>query len=110
AAVFSSPWSWWIRDLKTGLYFILALLALVLVAYLMALGALRFLRTREPRNLALRQALKGLFRPRNASLSITVTLSAALAVIFSITIVEKNLDASFIDSFPPGAPNAFFID
>ncbi|HJV33504.1 ABC transporter permease, partial [Geomonas sp.] len=59
---------------------------------------------------ALRQALKGLFRPRNATRSITVTLSAALAVIFAITLVEKNLDASFIQSFPPGAPNVFFID
>ena len=99
-----------IRDLKTGLYFVLSLAALVLVAYLLALAALRFLRSRAPKNLALRQALKGLFRPRNASLSITVTLSAALAVIFTITLVEKNLDASFIDSFPAGAPNVFFID
>ena len=99
-----------IRDLKTGLYFMLALVALVLVAYLLTVAALHFLRTRTPKNLALRQALKGLFRPRNASCSITVTLSAALAVIFTITLVEKNLDASFIDSFPPLAPNVFFID
>jgi putative ABC transport system permease protein len=99
-----------IRDLKTGLYFILALVLLVLVAYLLTLAALRYLRTRSPKHLALRQALKGLFRPRSASRSITVTLSAALAVIFTITIVEKNLDASFIDSYPPGAPNVFFID
>jgi putative ABC transport system permease protein len=99
-----------IRELKTGLYFILALVLLVLVAYLLAVAALRFLRTRNPKNLALRQALKGLFRPRSATRSITVTLSAALAVIFTITLVEKNLDASFIDSFPPGAPNVFAID
>ena len=99
-----------IREMKTGLYFILAVVLLVLVAYLLALAALRFLRGRTPTHLALRQALKGLFRPRNASLSITVTLSAALAVIFTITIVEKNLNASFSESFPPGAPNAFFLD
>jgi putative ABC transport system permease protein len=99
-----------IRDLKTGLYFILALAALVLVAFLMASLTLHLLRRREPKNLALRQALKGLFRPRNATRSILVTLSAALAVIFAITLVERNLDASFIESFPPGAPNVFFID
>jgi len=99
-----------IRDLRTGLHFILALVALILVAYFLTVAALAFLKTRVPRNLALRQALKGLFRPRSASRSITVTLSAALAVIFTITLVEKNLDASFIDSFPPGAPNVFFID
>jgi putative ABC transport system permease protein len=99
-----------IRDLKTGLYFILALVLLILAAYLLADLALRFFRSRQPRNLAFRQALKGLFRPRNASRSIMVTLSAALAVIFAITLVERNLDASFIESFPPGAPNLFFID
>ena len=99
-----------LRDLKTGLYFMLALTLLILAAYLLARLTLRMLRGREPESLPLRQALKGLFRPHNASLSIIVTLSAALAVIFSITLVEKNLDASFIDSFPPGAPNVFFID
>jgi len=99
-----------LRDLKTGLYFMLALVALILISYLLARLTLHLLRSREPENLALRQALKGLFRPHNASLSIIVTLSAALAVIFAITLVEKNLDSSFIDSFPPGAPNVFFID
>ncbi len=99
-----------IKDLKTGSYFVLALALLILVAYLLAVGVLRFLKGRQPKNLPLRQALKGLFRPANASRSIVVTLSAALAVIFAITLVERNLDASFIESFPPGAPNVFFID
>ncbi|HBA86623.1 MAG TPA: hypothetical protein DCZ75_01150 [Geobacter sp.] len=99
-----------LRDLKTGLYFMLALVLLILVSCLLAWFTLRSLRKHEPRNLPLRQAFKGLFRPHNATLSIIVTLSAALAVIFAITLVEKNLDASFVDSFPPGAPNVFFID
>jgi putative ABC transport system permease protein len=99
-----------IRDLKTGSYFVLAVLVLILISFILADGTLRLLRRRELKHLALRQALKGLFRPRNASRSIIVTLSAALAVIFAIMLVEKNLDASFIRSFPPGAPNVFFID
>lgn len=99
-----------LRDLKTGLYFMLALVGLILVSYLLAALFLRLLKRSQPRNLALRQALKGLFRPHNATLSIIVTLSAALGVIFSITLVEKNLDESFIESFPPGAPNVFLID
>ena len=99
-----------IREVKTGLYFVLALLLLVLVTFLLAEAILRILRRREPKHLSLRQAVKGLFRPRNASRSIIVTLSAAFAVIFAITLVEKNLHASFVDSFPPGAPNVFFID
>jgi len=99
-----------IRELKTGLYFILGLVSLVLVAFLLAEITLHLMKRREPKNLVLRQAVKGLFRPRNASRSIVVTLSAAFAVIFAINLVEKNLDASFIESFPPGAPNVFFID
>ena len=99
-----------IRELKTGLYFILGLVSLVVVAFLLAEITLRLMKRREPKNLVLRQAIKGLFRPRNASRSIVVTLSAAFAVIFAINLVEKNLDASFLESFPPGAPNVFFID
>lgn len=99
-----------IRDLKTGLYFVLGLLSLVVIAFLLSHLTLQLLRRHEPGYLPLRQAIKGLFRPRNASRSIMVTLSAAFAVIFAITLVEMNLDASYLESFPPGAPNVFFID
>jgi putative ABC transport system permease protein len=99
-----------ISDLKTGLYFLLGVAALVAASFLLATATLYILRRREVRNLQLRQALKGIFRPRNASRSIIVTLSAALAVIFAITLLERNLDASFVESFPQGAPNVFFID
>ena len=101
---------WRIREVKTGLYFVLGIGVLIIVAFLCAEGALLLLRKRQPVNLILRQALKGLFRPRNATRSIIVTLTASLSVIFTITIVEKNLDAAFISSYPPGAPNLFFID
>lgn len=99
-----------IRELKTGLYFILSLAGLILVAFLLSSGVLRLLKRQVPRTLALRQAIKGLFRPRSATRSIMVTLSAALAVIFTISLVERNLDASFIDSYPPDAPNLFLVD
>lgn len=99
-----------VRELETGLYFVLALVVLVLASFLLSHLTLRLLKRHEPKNLPARQAIKGLFRPRNASRSIIVTLSAAFAVIFAITLIEKNLDASFIQSFPPGAPNVFFID
>ncbi|NLC71825.1 MAG: FtsX-like permease family protein [Desulfuromonadaceae bacterium] len=95
---------------RTGLYFLLGMGFLVLAGYFLATLILAFLRRRSPRNLALRQALKGLFRPRNATRSIVVTLSLALAVILSITLVEKNLEASFVQSFPEDTPNLFFLD
>ena len=99
-----------IRDVTTGLYFVLGMGLLILVAFICADGMLRLLRKLHPGKLVLRQALKGLYRPRSATRTIIVTLTASLAVILSINLVEKNLDASFVRSFPPDAPNLFFID
>jgi putative ABC transport system permease protein len=110
AVFFCAMVLWRIEELKTGVYFVLGVGLLVLVSLLAALGVLRFLRKQRVKNLVLRQALKGLFRPQSASLPILVTLIAALALVFSITLVEKNLDASFVRSYPVDSPNVFFID
>ncbi len=99
-----------IREPATAGYFILGVALLVLVAFLGATLLLRRLMKWRARDLLLRQAIRGLFRPRNATRAIMVTLTTALAVIFAIRLVEKNLDASFVRSFPPDAPNLFFID
>lgn len=101
---------WRIRDVKTGLYFVLGVALLILVSLLFAEGIMRLLKKLRTRNMILRQALKGLFRPGNATRSTLVTLTASLAVIFCITLVEKNLDSAYIQSYPPRAPNLFFID
>ena len=68
------------------------------------------LRKHSPRPLAIRQAFRGLFRPNNATRSIIITLSASVAVIFSIYLVDQNLRATFIESYPPDLPNAYFLD
>jgi putative ABC transport system permease protein len=99
-----------LREMRTGLFFVLGVASLVAISLAAGWAMLRLLRKVRPTNLVLRQALKGLFRPRNATLAIIVTLSASLAVIFSIALVEKNLDATFVSSYPPDSPNVFFID
>jgi len=101
---------WRIQEMKIGMYFVLGVGLLIAISLFCAEGVLLLLRTKRIRNLALRQALKGLFRPRNATRSIMVTLIASLAVIFSITLVEKNLNETFVRSYPPDSPNMFFID
>ncbi|MEE4608678.1 MAG: FtsX-like permease family protein, partial [Desulfobacteraceae bacterium] len=68
------------------------------------------LRRLPSRHLVLRQAIKGLFRPRNATCATIVTLAAALTVILAIVLVERNLDATFIQSYPADAPNLFLLD
>jgi len=62
------------------------------------------------RNLVLRQAVKGLFRKGGATQTIMVSLTTSLCVIFSIYLVEQNLDATFVKSFPKDSPNLFFLD
>ncbi len=101
---------WRIRELKTGIYFVFGLGLLILISFVCSEGTIRLLKIVNAKNLILRQALKGLFRPGNATRPIIVTLTASLAVLFSITVVERNLNATFIRSYPPDAPNLFFID
>ena len=62
------------------------------------------------RRMVVRQAIKGLFRQGGATRSVIVTLTASLSVIFSIYLVEQNLDSTYVTSFPADAPNLFIID
>ena len=101
---------WQIEDVRTGLYFVAGTGALVGVIMLLTRLTLAAVRRMPTRSLALRQALKGLFRPRNATGAIITTLAAALTVIFATFLIERNLDATFVASFPEDAPNLFFLD
>jgi putative ABC transport system permease protein len=101
---------WQLEDARIGIYFLLGSGGLVGLNAAAAQGFFLFLRRKTPRPLALRQAFRGLFRPNNATRAILITLSASLAVIFSIYLINHNLRATFIDSFPPDLPNAYFLD
>lgn len=101
---------WELRDVTTGLRFVALLTGLVLFASFGAHVLLAALKRLHPRGLAFRQAIRGLFRPGNASISTVVTLSVSLGIIFSLYLVEKNLKAAFIGAYPPDVPNLFFID
>jgi putative ABC transport system permease protein len=101
---------WILENTVIALYFVMGLVLLILITTLITGGVLCGLKKVSISNLAMRQALKGLFRPGNATRSIIVTLTASLAVLFSIFLIERNLDASYIQSYPPDAPNLFFID
>lgn len=101
---------WQMRELLSGISFVIGVGLLILVTFFCATGILRLLRMLNVKNLILRQALKGLFRPGNATLPVIATLTASLTFIFSITLVEMNLNATFVRSYPPDAPNLFFVD
>ena len=112
AIVLAFGWMvWWLlRDVRMALYFVASALALLAISAALTEGALRLLRRQHLPTLALRQSLRGLFRPRNPTRAIVVTLSSSLAVIFCLYLVEQSLDASFVASYPEGAPNVYFLD
>jgi putative ABC transport system permease protein len=101
---------WQLRDVTVGLYFVLGVVVLILLTTLIAELVLFMLRKRRIKQLAMRQALKGLFRPRNATRAVVITLATSLAVVFTIYLIEQNLDAAFVSSYPDDAPNVFFLD
>ena len=101
---------WQAKDLKTGLLFAVDVVLLIIAAWLLASAVLFFLKRLKLKSLVMRQAIKGLYRPRNATKAIIITLTASLAVIFSIYLIERNLDAAFIQAYPADAPNLFFLD
>ena len=101
---------WQLGDVRTALWFAGGALGLLLIAALLTEAALWLLRRWDVRWLPMRQALRGLFRPRNGTRAIVVTLSTALGVLFCIFVIEQNLRASFVQSYPPSAPNVFFLD
>jgi putative ABC transport system permease protein len=97
-------------DVPTGLYFMLGAGVLLTVIALMThlLLALGTRLTVAP--LALRQAMRSLLRPGNASRAIIITLAAALSLLLTIHLVEANLNATFVASYPTDAQNLFCLD
>jgi putative ABC transport system permease protein len=101
---------WQLRDVGLSLRFVAGLGLLIGLTTLVTQGFLQLLRLLNTRTLLLKLALKGLFRPGNATRPTLVTLTTAMTVLFSIYLIEHNLDASFVQSFPRSAPNLFFLD
>lgn len=101
---------WHMRDIRFGVYFVAAIVAMILAAALLAQAALWILRRLPVRRLSVRQAIRGLFRRGNASRAVLITLTVSLAVIFADILIERNLTATFVGAFPETMPNTYFID
>lgn len=101
---------WQMEDWWRGGAFLAGVIGLIIIATLITNVTLFLLRRWEIKSLLVRQALRGLFRPRNATKSIIITLSVSLTVIFTIYLVEQNLDLNLVQSYPEDSPNLFFLD
>ena len=109
-AAFAGMVYWLLDDFETMLYFVATVFGLLLISAALTEGTLRLLRRLRLRSLPMRQALRGLFRPRNPTRAIIITLSASLAVLFCLFLVEQTLNANFVASYPEDTPNVFFLD
>lgn len=101
---------WQLQNVRVSMYFVVGVVVLVLLTAFLTEIVLYFLKRAQIKPLAPRQALRGLFRPRNATRAIIITLATSLAVIFSIYLIESNLEATFVRSYPEDSPNVFFLD
>jgi putative ABC transport system permease protein len=101
---------WQVNELKAALYFVGGVIVLIIITAVLTWAVLHFLKRTRLRSLLIRQAINGLFRPKNATRPIIITLTASLAVIFAIYLIEQNLDANFIQTYPEDTPNVFFLD
>ncbi|WP_179130958.1 ABC transporter permease [Candidatus Entotheonella palauensis] len=101
---------WRMPELTIGLAVAGGSLALIGIVTLAAYGVLFVVRRPHIRHLALRLAIKGFGRPGNATKAMIITLTVSLSVLFSLYLVELNLNATFIQAYPDDAPNVFFID
>jgi putative ABC transport system permease protein len=94
----------------SGFYVLAGMAGLIAVSAGLSQLFLWIMRRVSVSSLAFIQARKGLFRPGNRTRSILVTFSAAFATLFTMHIVQSHLEEAFVGSFPPDAPNLFFID
>lgn len=101
---------WHMGDLVFGASFLAAMIGLIFTVFLLSQLSLAWLNRIKVSNLWVRQSFKGLFRKGNATRATIVTLAASLSVVFAIFLIEQNLNATYVHSYPPGAPNLFFVD
>ncbi|MGB8426450.1 MAG: FtsX-like permease family protein, partial [Desulfobacterales bacterium] len=109
-AVFSGLVLWQLQVVSSSVTFVVSVVGFIGITAALAHASLSILRRLTVKSLIVRQAVKGLFRPRSATRAIIITLSVSLAVVFTIYGVETNLDRQFVQTYPPDAPNLFFLD
>ena len=99
-----------LEDRNIGLYFMGGVFVLIAVITFFASLITRYAKRIKLANLTLRQAVRSMTRIGNATRSIVITLASALSLLFSIYLVEHNLHVTYIESYPPDAPNLFMLD
>lgn len=100
----------YLGEVSTGVYFLGGILLLLLIVTQVTRLTLYFLSKIKWRRPEARLAMRSLLRPGNVTQSIVVTLAIPLSLLLFIYLVESNLRATYIDSFPADAPTLFCLD
>lgn len=100
------------EDLTIGIVFTLGFFGLFGIIYALEYIIFYFLKQfrLNIKSLALKTAISGLFRPGSKSLLFVTTIATSLSIIFTISLIELNVEEQFVASYPEDAPNVFFID
>jgi putative ABC transport system permease protein len=102
--------AWWSAESRFGIYYFIGIIFFLAIIALISQLIYSLLKRISPKSLAARLALKGLFRPMNATRAIITTLTAAFTLIFTIYLLETTLVSTYDNAVPPSASNLYFID
>lgn len=100
------------NNIFVSLSFISGFLVIFAILYILTSLVLKSLKKINFKNkfIILKYAIKGLYRPGANTILIIAAIATSLTVIFTISLVELNLQEQFVDSFPQDSPNVFLID
>ncbi|MGH7232949.1 MAG: ABC transporter permease [Nitrospiraceae bacterium] len=102
---------WQAGSVNIGLLFIGALAAAVVILNAAAALLITVLRRAPgPRSLAVRHAMRNLYRPGGQAVSVMVSIGIGVMIIVTISLLEHALVRQVGESRPMDAPTFFFID
>ncbi len=108
--IFISVLVWQLGSLAFSLRFIASMLLLIAGAWCCSYAMLHYGKALHFQSLPMRQALRGLFRPDNATMGTVLSLSTAVGVIFCIYLIELNLNQNYVQAYPDDTDNVVFLD
>ena len=99
------------NDLVYGVSYFFGLILIFLIIYFLVKLILDFFKAKKTIfNFPIRQAISNINRVGSKTNIFIMIISICLILIFSIVILEKNIEQNFIQNYPENSPNIFLID
>ena len=99
------------NNLVYGVSYFFGLILIFLIIYFLVKLILDFFKAKKSIfNFPIRQAISNINRVGSKTNIFIIIISICLILIFSIVILEKNIEKNFIQNYPENSPNLFLID